>query len=561
MSDLYPSSVAGHDLDDARSIADDLEQDENRYAVFMPAVASLVAALGGYEDVQTADGMETVYRPGDSVLAVLKDLKKLWRKDDADDERTVARCMARAGLMKELIALVGECTPRGDWGRKIALMACDLMAALTWPIDVAQELREMQDEGDVVTDYASLLYAQVEYKASFVLLCGMSSSCQAMIIHSDTLRSILSLILPYLAKPRREQREERIVSLGLHIVRNLLAIKDVVSDGSAVGEKEELSTLQSSLVLQLDKLTYFQLILTMASAADKTAFNPFNVLALDILHLTFRGVSVHDLGQDQARAPIENLTKLLDAEMRRKATASRNGMSRHSRFGTTITVKAGDQKVILHKQNAISANAAKVLDEVKRKRAGKHKRHDELTVPTNLSPDAIVVLQRLAKLFIQSCFNTFIASILKDIRMERAKVRPKDSVRALFVARFCIEYLLVLRAKAAKAGKDANEDLALGLVAEMAEVDSVRWVVLRMKLTMDDKPPAWTELQASIDCFTQILLLIDAMSVSKDEEEVEVAEILQNQLYYNGDILDSCLSVVTQYKDQSIGWVLEVFVC
>jgi replication fork protection complex subunit Tof1/Swi1 len=42
----------------------------------------------------------------------------------------------------------------------------DLIAALTWPIDVQQELREMQDEPDVVTDYASLLRAQVEYKAS-----------------------------------------------------------------------------------------------------------------------------------------------------------------------------------------------------------------------------------------------------------------------------------------------------------------------------------------------------------------------------------------------------------
>jgi hypothetical protein len=75
-----------------------------------------------------------------------------------------------------------------------------------------------------------------------------------------------------------------------------------------------------------------------------------------------------------------------------------------------------------------------------------------------------------------------------------------------------------------------------------------------------------------LDCFTQIvsdrqsrqrspsdpskLLLIDAMSTSNVEEDVEVAEILQNQLYYNGDILDSSLSVVSQYKDQSVASVL-----
>ena len=37
---------------------------------------------------------------------------------------------------------------------------------------------------------------------------------------------------------------------------------------------------------------------------------------------------------------MENLSKLLDAEKRRKALVSRVGMTRHSRFGTTVAVKA-----------------------------------------------------------------------------------------------------------------------------------------------------------------------------------------------------------------------------
>jgi replication fork protection complex subunit Tof1/Swi1 len=130
------SSIVGEDLgydseEDARrdDALDDLEDlgQPDRAEVFMPAVQNLVNALGGFEQVETPAGSgeyETIYRPGDSVLGVLKDLKKLWRKDDSDDERTVARCMAKAGLMKELIALLVECTDRGDWGRKVALMAC-----------------------------------------------------------------------------------------------------------------------------------------------------------------------------------------------------------------------------------------------------------------------------------------------------------------------------------------------------------------------------------------------------------------------------------------------------
>ena len=49
-------------------------------------------------------------------------------------------------------------------------------------------------------------------------------------------------------------------------------------------------------------------------------------------------------------------------------------MTRHSRFGTTIAVKAGDQRLVLHKQNAIAVNAGKILDAGKKKRAERKKR-------------------------------------------------------------------------------------------------------------------------------------------------------------------------------------------
>lgn len=124
--------------------------------------------------------------------------------------------------------------------------------------------------------------------------------------------------------------------------------------------------------------------------------------------------------------------------------------------------------------------------------------------------------------------SDFIASVLKDIRMERSKVRPADTIRALFVAAYSMEYLILLRrkefpkaeAEALKAVKDGvpvaevepasvkvDRELPLGWTIEMANLDSVRWVVSRMKTSMDNKPIAWTELQASIDCFTYIVSL------------------------------------------------------
>ena len=45
------------------------------------------------------------------------------------------------------------------------------------------------------------------------------------------------------------------------------------------------------------------------------------------------------------------------------------------------------------------------------------------------------------------------------------------------------------------------------------------------------------------------------MAASKEEEPLEAAEILQNQIYYNGDILDLAHDVVAKYKDQSVAYL------
>jgi replication fork protection complex subunit Tof1/Swi1 len=81
--------------------------------------------------------------------------------------------------------------------------------------------------------------------------------------------------------------------------------------------------------------------------------------------------------------------------------------------------------------------------------------------------------------------------------MERSKIRETDNLRTFYLSRFFIEYLLLLRHKESREnnGKskenrlsdEVHDELALGLVAEMAEMESVRWVFTRMRSTMDDK--------------------------------------------------------------------------
>ena len=61
----------------------------------------------------------------------------------------------------------------------------------------------------------------------------------------------------------------------------------------------------------------------------------------------------------------------------------------------------------------------------------------------------------------------------------------------------------------------------------------------------------WTEFQAGIECLTQLLLLIERMSTEDlaDSALSDAAEVLQNQLIYNGEVLEIALESLKVYKD------------
>jgi replication fork protection complex subunit Tof1/Swi1 len=132
---------------------------------------------------------------------------------------------------------------------------------------------------------------------------------------------------------------------------------------------------QSLLIVQLESSSFLPLLLTLASSALLKDFNPFNVLVLDILQLLFQPVSAVELAKDQKSAPREGLESLLAQENLVKQSSSRNAASRHSRFGTAISIRQGGytsgQKVVLNRSNAIQGDAGSLLDQRKKKgRAG-----------------------------------------------------------------------------------------------------------------------------------------------------------------------------------------------
>ncbi|KAL4067395.1 timeless protein-domain-containing protein [Scleroderma yunnanense] len=537
------------------SSASDRGEDVDRREILGPVVKRVVDALGGYEG--------GVYRMGDEAMGCLRDLKKLWRMDDTDDERTVARLFWETRVLSnDLVPILLATAGKGLVEDKRAIACADLMTAMTWPIDMAEELKELDDELDKGTDYTQLMFSHLNYKAA--------------LLKPGIMQAIFGVVLPPLSKPVKErtERDGQLVNVILHLIRNLVFIKDLPVNLHLSADQAEFSSLQSNLVKSFSETHILDLLLTIASNNDNDPlFNSFNTLVLEIFYLLFRGIKPTSLAVDQKKQPAQSLQRLLAAEDRQKRDLARFASSRHTRFGTTLTVQlnpskkapstrddaqsttaepqgsASSRPLVLHRQAAISKDSGDLLDIAKRHKWKKTNKIDELAREDNLSVEAKMVLQGFVREFVEACFNPFLASLLRDIKSERPKITEKDHLRLLYTTKWLLEFFLTSRTT--ENAIDAQRKWSLGLVAEVTDRSWIVWVLKRMRGAIEEKPKMWTELQAGIECLTQLLLLIDTMSLSviSDSTFDEAARLLQQQLIYNGDVLDIALESLRSFKE------------
>lgn len=255
----------------------------DRRAILEPVVKRVVDALGGYEG--------GAYRMGDEVSGCLRDLKKLWRKDDTDDERTVARIFWETRVLpNDLVPILLATAGRGLVEDKRAIACADLMTAMTWPIDMAEELQELDEELDKGTDYTQLTFSHLNYKAA--------------LLTPGVMQALFGIVLPPISKPAKERKERdgQIVNLVLHLIRNLVFIKDLPANMHLSADQAEYSSLQTRLVKALSETHTLDLLLTIAAnTSNDPLFNASNTLVLEIFYLLFRGVNPHLLAMDQVK--------------------------------------------------------------------------------------------------------------------------------------------------------------------------------------------------------------------------------------------------------------------
>lgn len=136
-SDVTSSAESAGEEHEEQGMSENEEVDHDaRMELLRPPVLAICAALGGYEHVEVDGRLELVYRLGDDCLGrylfffnhayteCLRDLRRLWRQDDTDSSRAIARVFAELGTMQnDLIPILLHAAGAGEKQDKI-MLAC-----------------------------------------------------------------------------------------------------------------------------------------------------------------------------------------------------------------------------------------------------------------------------------------------------------------------------------------------------------------------------------------------------------------------------------------------------
>ena len=97
------------------------------------------------------------------------------------------------------------------------------------------------------------------------------------------------------------------------------------------------------------------------------------------------------------------------------------------------------------------------------------------------------------------------------------------------------------------------EPESYALVAAVLNQETFITLNRYMQMSLDNKE--WQDLNAAMKCFTQILLTVQEMCQSPLEEDQDIAENIQNRIFYEESTHDRVRAVLAGYKDQGLGYL------
>ncbi|KAJ9611298.1 Topoisomerase 1-associated factor 1 [Cladophialophora chaetospira] len=515
-------------------------------------VYSLVTALGGSSTDD--DGR---YILGDDALAVLRDLKR-WLKlyDEKNNRLDVARCLAEAKLVGgDLIPILASWPEDGRENKlkaRVALACLEVLVPLTWPLETGGEMTANHHRH---TPY--IQQSQVLYKAAIL---GCDSS--------NILRQVVRIGLPSIAVARDERtsRDEGILKLMLYFFRNVAAIQQFPNLPSQ-GLDAEVS--RSATIEAYRYQDVFALLLTMCSNMGDD-FNLQDVIVLDIIFNLLKGVDPKRLWmtqQDRKSKGVTDLGAALAVEESKNRDAKKHQWSRHGRFGTMVWIKREGEKMsavsgqdnLKDDQQALfnMDNTKKWNKPQQRRKDIDHTIHD-FDRKTHLTDSATEKLRNFVEEFLDSGFNPFFSHLRKAIEREAERLTDVNYRQFFYTVAWFLEAERIrreTRKKEIKPDKVRNDfnDESYSLVAAVLNQETFIMLNRFMQSSLDNKE--WQDLNACMRSFTQVLLTVQEMSQSPLEEDQEIADNIQNNIFYEETTHDRIVSILKDYKDQGFGYL------
>ncbi|KAL4758457.1 putative DNA repair protein (Tof1) [Aspergillus foveolatus] len=517
--------------------------------------AHVYSLLGGFNG-EYADK----YVLGDDALSCLRDIKR-WLKlyDEKFNRMDVARCLGEANLVNgDLIQILSLWWREGQQSKymtRIALACVELLVPLTWPLEIHGEM--------TVNHHRHIPYlqqAQVGYKRGILNMasCGI-------------LRAVIRIGLPSMAIPRSERtaRDEGILKIMLYLLRNIAII---TANARLAAEGEEEETSRSATINAFHDQDVFALLLTLCSNVSDD-FNMLDTPLLEILFHIVRGIDVEKLFMNNAQRSAkrtDELNDLLRQETSMRREYAKNAPTRHGRFGTMIWVKRDDAKMsTVSGQDVLRDGQTTLYKMDQSKRWNKPRRgrkaqdmsvNNDFNTPVHISPSATTNLRMFVEEFLDSSFNPLFVHVRKAIERESIRVLDINKRHFLYTVSWFLGAERARRArqreKYAQSEKEPGKELepdSFGLVAGVLNQETFVFLNRSMQNSLDNKE--WDDLNAAMRCFTQILLTVQEMSQSPLEEDQEIAENIQNRIFYEETTHDRIVAILRGYTDQGFGYL------
>jgi replication fork protection complex subunit Tof1/Swi1 len=472
------------------------------------------------------------------------------------------------GDLLEILAQFPENGSESKLKSKRAHYCIRLLAILTSPLD--EETKEDHMTNNFHRHIPYLQLAQVGYKRALLHF-----------ENTDILRTVVRVSLPAVALPRTERTitDKNMIYVVLCLIRNIALITQPQHLPSQ-GDENEIT--RSTTITILSKQGIFDFLLTIGSGSGDEFLDDI-IVQLEILFYLLKGIDPKKLFMEKEQVQNSVAKEFKDLLSKEKAMLNgykKHAPTRHNRFGTMVWLKrdettystvTGQHSITNDEQTLYHMDQSKKWD--KPKYRGKNVPNpDEIRDiggRCDIDGPASKVLRSFVEDFLDSSFNPLFLALRKlierDVNFDHhnsENLKQYFYLISWFLNAATARYDAVAKENSKNTSLASNASVQDNSYAYIAAVlDQETFVLLNrsMQIYMDEKN--WQVVMSTMLAFTQILLTVQSMAESKDEEDQEIAENIQNRIFYEESTHDRVLQLLRGYTNQGFAYLDAVTAC